>query len=182
LGGLKLPYSITRETHALEDRRTKEARDLEAQRVREAALQNYFQQVGELLIEKPLRRAGPGDNLSTVVRAQTLSVLEGLDSDRKRILLLFLYESGLIYARESVVSLAAANLSLANLSDANLYLANLIEADLSDADLSDAVGLTDEQIDAADFLDDATVPNGQRYEDWLKSKGHGEDRENTTPG
>jgi hypothetical protein len=34
--------------------------------------------------------------LSTVVRAQTLSVLEGLDPDRKRILLRFLYESGLI--------------------------------------------------------------------------------------
>jgi hypothetical protein len=161
LGGLKLPYSITRETHALEDRRTKEARDLEAQRVREAALQNYFQQVGELLIEKPLRRAGPGDNLSTVVRAQTLSVLEGLDPDRERILLLFLYESGLIHTRESVVSLAAADLRIANLSD--------------------AVGLTDEQIDAADFLDDATVPNGQKYEDWLKSKGRGEDGENRGP-
>jgi hypothetical protein len=38
--------------------------------------------------------------------------------------------------------------------------------------------LTDEQIDAADFLDDATVPNGQKYEDWLKSKGRGEDGEN----
>jgi hypothetical protein len=82
---------------ALEDRRRQEARDLEAQRTREAALQNYFEAVGELLIEKPLRRSGPGDNLSTVVRAQTLSVLEGLDPDRKRILLLFLYESGLIH-------------------------------------------------------------------------------------
>jgi hypothetical protein len=35
-------------------------------------LQNYFEAVGELLIEKPLRRASPGNNLSTVVRAQTL--------------------------------------------------------------------------------------------------------------
>ncbi len=66
-------------------------------------MQNYIENVGELLIEKPLRRASPGDNLSTVVRAQTLSVLQGLDPDlkrmgldpdRKRILLLFLYESG----------------------------------------------------------------------------------------
>ena len=58
---------------ALEDRRRQEARDLEAQRTREAALQNYFEAVGELLIEKPLRRSSPGDNLSTVVRAQTHS-------------------------------------------------------------------------------------------------------------
>src|SRR5829696_7940277 len=65
---------------ALDDRRTQEARDLEAQRAHEAALQNYFEQVGTLLIEQPLRRASPGDNLSTVVRAQTLSVLEGFGS------------------------------------------------------------------------------------------------------
>jgi hypothetical protein len=122
---------------ALEDRRRQEARDLEAQRTREAALQNYFEAVGELLIEKPLRRSGPGDNLSTVVRAQTLSVLEGLDPDRKRILLLFLYESGLIHKDKPVVSLAVANLSRANLSGANLGGANLRGANLSQARLNE---------------------------------------------
>src|SRR3712207_5007235 len=95
---------------ALDDRRTHEARDLEEQRAHETALQNYFEAVGELLIEKPLRRARPGDNLSTVVRAQTLSVLEGLDPGRKRLLLLFLRESGLIRKDKLVVSLVAANL------------------------------------------------------------------------
>jgi hypothetical protein len=122
---------------ALEDRRRQEARDLEAQRTREAALQNYFEAVGELLIEKTLRRSGPGDNLSTVVRAQTLSVLEGLDPDRKRILLLFLYESGLIHKDKPVVSLAVANLSRANLSGANLGGANLRGANLSQARLNE---------------------------------------------
>jgi hypothetical protein len=122
---------------ALEDRRRQEARDLEAQRTREAALQNYFEAVGELLIEKPLRRSSPGDNLSTVVRAQTLSVLEGLDPDRKRILLLFLYESGLIHKDKPVVSLAVANLSRANLSGANLGGANLRGANLSQARLNE---------------------------------------------
>jgi hypothetical protein len=123
---------------ALEDRRRQEARDLEAQRTREAALQNYFEAVGELLIEKPLRRSSPGDNLSTVVRAQTLSVLEGLDPDRKRILLLFLYESGLIHRDKPVVSLAVANLRGANLSAANLSGANLGRANLRGANLSQA--------------------------------------------
>jgi hypothetical protein len=105
---------------ALDDRRTQQERELEAQRVREAALQNYFEQVGKLLIEQPLRRASPGDNLSTVVRAQTLSVLQGLDPYRQRLLLLFLYESGLISERNPVVSLVSANLSKANLSGADL--------------------------------------------------------------
>jgi uncharacterized protein YjbI with pentapeptide repeats len=143
---------------SLDDRRSQEARDLEAQRTGDAALRNYFEDVGELLINKPLRQASPGDNLSTVVRAQTLSVVEGLDPDRKRILLLFLYESGLIYRDKPVVSLAAADLREANLREANLmeaylrgailsraylnqaYLkwAKLIEADLHQANLSSA--------------------------------------------
>ena len=115
---------------ALEDGRTREARELEARRAREVALQRYFEDVGELLIEKPLRRAGPGDNLSTVVRAQTLSVLVGCHPDRKRILLLFLYESGLIDRRKPVVDLRGADLGGANLSRANLRGANLSVANL----------------------------------------------------
>ena len=56
---------------ALEDVRTREARELENRRAHEVALQRYFENVGELLIEKPLRRAVPRDNLSTVVCAQS---------------------------------------------------------------------------------------------------------------
>jgi len=124
---------------ALEDRRSHEARHLEAQRAGEAALQNYFEAVGQLLIEQPLRRARPGDNLSTVVRVQTLSVLEGLDPIRKGILLRFLYESGLTYRDKPVVSLEAANLSDAILSLARLYKAYLFRANLNSANLSDAM-------------------------------------------
>jgi hypothetical protein len=228
----------TREARELEDRRTQEARDLEDQRANEAALQNYLEQVGALLIEQPLRRASPGDNLSTVVRAQTLSVLAGLDPDRKRTLLLFLYESGLIYARKLVVSLVAANLNGAylrdaylsgvnlsganlieahlsraylreadlfkanlsgaglggaDLSEANLREANLREADLklaylsganlSGANLSGAKGITNEELrQQAHSLNGATMPNGKKYEDWLRDKeGRGEDGENSAP-
>jgi hypothetical protein len=150
---------------ALDDRRNQEARALEAQRAHEAALQNYFEDVGELLIEQPLRRASPGDNLSTVVRAQTLSVLEGLDPNRKRILLQFLYESGLVYGRKPVVSLEVGNLSRSNLrraylsgahlSNANQHGADLIGADLSGADLIGAnlivVDLSEAVLSGADL-------------------------------
>jgi uncharacterized protein YjbI with pentapeptide repeats len=272
---------------ALEDGRTREARELEAQRADDAALQNYIEQVGTLLIEQPLREAGLGDNLSTVVRAQTLSVLEGMEPERKQILLLFLYESGLIRKDKPVIILAAANLSLAalseanlngaylfkailygthlvgaylvgahlseanlsganlvgahlseaaldeadlsapdwpdeatnltsadlsgatlwganlhganlyktnlywaglneanlrdaNLSEANLRGANLYEADLNgayliEADLSGVTGITSEELQQqAANLEGATMPNGQKYEDWLKDKGQGE--------
>ena len=61
-----------------------------------------------------------------------------MDPDHKRILLLFLYESGLIHEDMPVVSLAAANLSginliRANLEDANLFGANLFRANLRGA-------------------------------------------------
>jgi uncharacterized protein YjbI with pentapeptide repeats len=226
------------ETRELEVRRTVETRDLEAQRARETALQNYFENVGELLIEKPLRRASPRDNLSTVVRAQTLSVLEGLDPNRKRILLRFLYESGLIDKDKPVVSLAGANLREANLhgailshanlrgvnlpgadlshadlpgadlthalltyadlSGANLHGADLrraflVEADLANADLSEADlgkadlgmanfhfarGVTAEELEQESVsLEGATMPNGQKYEDWHNDRVSRKDSE-----
>jgi hypothetical protein len=177
---------------ALEDQRTRETRNLEAQRAGEAALQNYFERVGELLIEKPMHQAVPGDNLSTVVRAQTLSVLEGLDPDRKRILLLFLYESGLIAKDTPVVRLSIANLNGANLSGArlvdadlsgaNLVDANLVDADLSEADLSradlsganlsgarlDGANLSgaivkDEQLELRASLEGTVMPDGSKH-------------------
>jgi hypothetical protein len=123
------------ETRRIEGERAREARDLEAQRAHESALQNYFEDVGNLLIEKPLREAKPRSNLSTVVRAHTLSVLEGLDPERKRILLMFLYESELIRKDNPVVSLLAANLRGVNLSRANLRDANLSGAFLTSANL-----------------------------------------------
>ena len=119
-------------------------------------MQRYFEDVGELLIEKPLRRASPGDNLSTVVRAQTFSVLEGLAPARKRILLQFLYESGLIYKAKPVVSLNSANLYGTNLSNANLLGADLSWAILSDANLSNAklgvADLSDANLEAANLF------------------------------
>jgi uncharacterized protein YjbI with pentapeptide repeats len=73
-----------------------------------------------------------------------------------------------------------ADLSEANLSDADLSLAILSDANLSFANLRDAEGLTEEQVTEAHTLEGATMPNGQRYEEWLKDQeGSGEDEDNT---
>jgi uncharacterized protein YjbI with pentapeptide repeats len=59
----------------------------------------------------------------------------------------------------------------ADLSNANLSGANLKGADV-----------TEEQLDQAKSLEGATMPNGQKYEEWLKDKeGRGEDGENSGP-
>jgi uncharacterized protein YjbI with pentapeptide repeats len=111
---------------------------LDDRRNQEAALQNYFERVGKVLTEKSLYEDGTNKNLGTVVRAQTLAVLEGLVPHRKRILLQFLYESVLKQKDKPVVSLAAANLSEANLSGADLRTADLRKARMSEAILYEA--------------------------------------------
>jgi uncharacterized protein YjbI with pentapeptide repeats len=63
-------------------------------------------------------------------------------------------------------NLLAADLSEANLQGANLEGANLEGAVLTNANLEDA-NVTDEQLDTARSLKGATMPNGQKYWQWL---------------
>jgi uncharacterized protein YjbI with pentapeptide repeats len=81
----------------------------------------------------------------------------------------------------SNATLTWADLEQANLRGARLFTANLRDANLEQADLSDARGWTDEQLSAARSLKEATMPNGQKYEAWLRSKGSREDGENGGP-
>ena len=186
-----------------------------SERAQDEALQGYLDGMSQLLTDKerPVHSAQPGDSLSTVARARTLTVLGRLDSGRKRSVLQFLFESGMIYKeqtlldegglierRHNLVSLEQADLrgadllgtvlsgtylsgaylsrtnlsgvflEEADLSGANLSKANLREADLSGANLREAKGVTNEQLSAAISLEGATMPNGQKYEDWLKDR------------
>ena len=92
--------------------------------------------------------------------------------------------------------LIGADLREANLSGAKLRNARLRDADLRDADLGGAdlggerganlrganlrganlkgAEITKEQLAQAEFLEGAIMPNGQEYEDWLKSRRRGE--------
>src|SRR5215204_4000840 len=95
--------------------------------------------------------------------------------------------------------LSGANLIGADLSDANLFSADLSEANLIGADLSRSVldnanlsnavlenanlgganSITNEELEQqAVSLVGADMPNGQKYEDWLKSEPRKEDGKN----
>jgi uncharacterized protein YjbI with pentapeptide repeats len=83
--------------------------------------------------------------------------------------------------------LSGADLSGADLSDAKgrfesgarMRGANLHGTDLSRANLTNAV-VTKEQLQEAESLEGATMPDGEKYEDWLKDKESlGEDREDS---
>jgi hypothetical protein len=54
-------------------------------------------------------------------------------------------------------------------------------ARLRGAFLDGARGWTEAQLYTARSLEGATMPNGQMYEEWLKSTGRGEDGENSSP-
>jgi hypothetical protein len=145
--------------NSAQSRATQAAAEIAAERrAQDEALQSYIDQMSQLLTDEelPLHSAQPGDSPSTVARARTLTVLGRLDSGRKRSVLQFLYESGLIYKektllnesdlierRHNIVSLGGADLrgadlSGANLSGADLSRTNLLKTDLRGANLSGA--------------------------------------------
>jgi uncharacterized protein YjbI with pentapeptide repeats len=75
-----------------------------------------------------------------------------------------------------------ADLTGADLTGADLTGADLTGADLTGADLTNVVGPTMEEIDQQAYsLKGATMPNAQKYEDWLKSKDLGGNEENSGP-
>jgi uncharacterized protein YjbI with pentapeptide repeats len=93
-----------------------------------------------------------------------------------------LYNANLSYTDLSKADLSGALLQEADLIDAQLLKANLrraelsgadlSKADLSNADLAGAKGITSEELEqqAPRSLEGAIMPNGQKYEDWLKDR------------
>jgi uncharacterized protein YjbI with pentapeptide repeats len=137
----------------IEQQRAQAALQVAEERARAAELQDYLDQMGSLLLNKdrPLRQSKKGDEVRSIARARTLTILERMNPSRKRQVIQFLYEADLIRGVEGSqpimslrevnlrrASLWGANLSEADLSGAHLEKADLPNADLSGADLSGA--------------------------------------------
>jgi uncharacterized protein YjbI with pentapeptide repeats len=102
----------------------------------QSALQEYLDRMTEMLLEKNLRKSELSDEVRSVARARTLSVLPQLNGLRKRNLIQFLYEADLLpIVSLKNADLSDANLSYASLGGANLYNVNLNGANLYRADL-----------------------------------------------
>lgn len=116
------------------------ALELQERREKDAALQAYLDQMTELLLHEKLRISQPEAEVRSVARARTLTVLKQLDGERKARVVQFLYEAGLISAKDNA---GAATKPIVGLQDADLrgvileYL-NLQGIDLSGADLEGA--------------------------------------------
>jgi len=147
-------------------------RELEAQRADQqrelaqgTALQAYYEQIGKLITDKELRTT-QREEIRELARGQTLTVLQGVDGTGKGSLLTFLHGAGLIGTETPAVALTGADLQGADLQGAILQGANLLGANLQRAEVSDQ-----QLADAS--LQGATMPDGRKYEDWLKSKENG---------
>jgi Pentapeptide repeats (8 copies) len=145
----KIEEQRIEEARKLEEQRTQEARRIEEQRAEDAALQAYLDQMTQLLLHEKLRTSQPDDEVRSVARARTLTVLRVLDGVRKATVLQFLYEARLIGGIEqdengssekidTVVRLQGADLIEADLGGANLRGVCLEGADLEGADLIEA--------------------------------------------
>jgi pentapeptide repeat protein len=171
-------------------------RELEESRAQDGAEQAYIDQTINLLINVDMRNTEEADKVRTLLGARTRMTLNRLDSYHTGSVVLFLYDAQLIQGEHPTVSLDGTNLSGVflggvDLREANLcgtdlsraYLSgtNLSGADLSGADLTDAY-VSEKQLLSAWSLEGATMPNGQKYEEWIKDKeGRGEDGENSGP-
>src|SRR5918993_3277681 len=123
----------------LENQRAEVERDLAEQRAQDEALQAYLDQMSQLMLDRKLLEAEPGDPVHTLAQARTSTVILRLDAEHNESVTRFLFNSGLVESSEaSPRLLREITLSHATLSDAYLHNANLFFADLSGADLSGA--------------------------------------------
>jgi uncharacterized protein YjbI with pentapeptide repeats len=150
------------------DQRAALERGIATDNQRQVTLEAYFDRMTELLLANNLRESNEGDEVRSIARTRTLTVLRELDGRRKGQVLQFLYELNLISGKRPIVDMRFAdlreldlpyakleNISLpeANLRKSNLYAAKLSGANFDLADLDDTI------LDWAD-LSNATLHSG----------------------
>jgi uncharacterized protein YjbI with pentapeptide repeats len=105
----------------IEQQRANAEQEIASDNQREAALQAYVNEMSELLLHENLRKSKPENEVRKIARVRTLTVLARLDGKRKRNLLLFLYDAGLIDRGHQIIDVSDADLSEADLSEVTLY-------------------------------------------------------------
>jgi uncharacterized protein YjbI with pentapeptide repeats len=124
---------------AIEEQRAEAERELAEQRAQDEALQAYLDQMSQLMLERKLLEAEPGDPVHTLAQARTATVILRLDAEHNESVTHFLINSGLAVRSEaSPRLLSGIPLSRATLSNAHLVDADLLHADMSGADMSGA--------------------------------------------
>jgi uncharacterized protein YjbI with pentapeptide repeats len=114
------------------------AQEVETRRAQGISVQAYFEQMGNLLLDKNLRKAKTEGEVRILAQAQTHTVLPTLNADRKRSIVVFLHKSMLIQHPNPILDLVGADLRDVDLSNAHLAGINLKDANLQKADFQKA--------------------------------------------
>jgi uncharacterized protein YjbI with pentapeptide repeats/cell division protein FtsB len=151
-------WGITWQLEKLENQRAETERELAEQRAQDEALQAYLDQMSQLILERKLLEAEPGDPVHTLAQARTSTVILRLDAAHNESVTRFLISSDLsVRSKDSARLLRGSTLSHAKLGGAHLPNADLGDADLSGADLSNAL-MVNANLIGAD-LSDADLSN-----------------------
>jgi uncharacterized protein YjbI with pentapeptide repeats len=136
----KLENQRAQQAQKLENQRAEAERELAERRAQDEALQAYLDQMSQLILDRKLLEAEPGDPVHTLAQARTSTAILALDAKHNESVTRFLINSGLaVRSKDSARLLRGSTLSHAKLSSAHLPNADLIGADLSGADLSNAL-------------------------------------------
>ena len=133
------------------------------------ALEIYLEQITNLILVQNLPDSQEGDEVRTVARALTSSVLRNIDPSRKGHVIEFLYESSLLDVRDPVVGLHNFDLIGADLREFNLKSVSLQGSDLRSAKMNEI------DLDTSDLrgtrLDNADLSQAQLQEVYLRDAG-----------
>ena len=154
---LIIPIALTLAAYWFNRQERAAERVLTAKRFQDQILQDYLDNMTELLLEKDLRDPQHGADVRSVARSRTLAVLRLVDGERKGEVIRFLYEAKLIghlsHRKEKyfssdieaslvplrpVISLSHADLANIQLIGANLAGISLMSCRLAKANLSNA--------------------------------------------
>jgi hypothetical protein len=122
------------------------------QRAQAEALQEYFEKMTELVREHKLRtRPHPYDDVRILARAQTLTVLRGLDPTRKRVVLEFLRELRSVIMNEHDLGDVRVYPRVVGLRGADLTNASLRGVQLISTDRKEPVSMEGAILESADL-------------------------------
>jgi len=171
---LIVPITLALFVFILDRFERKAERELNLDNQRERLLQNYFDSLTGLILDKKLKESKINTEIREIARIKTHITLERMDNDRKRVLIDFLSKTELINyigTIPPIINLKSVNLKGANLKSANLIGADLVGANLENADLTGALLIGAHLMsahlvgahmrDAA--LNNAIMPDGKKY-------------------
>jgi len=170
LGVLAIPVAVafatityshqqTQSSQAASERQHQTDIQIANEQQQESTLQIYLDHISDLLLNhKLLESKHSGDEVRDVARIWTLTTLRRLDPTRKRVVLKFLYEAGLIGGYDSTNRSGRRLDAIVALNDADLS-----GVKLGGANLRGAQDLTQEQLDKAKTLTGATMPDGSNH-------------------